>query len=99
MKDLARALVLDISALSRAVQPLIRDGYVRLVVNTVDGRSKRVILSKAGERKLAEGRALWVKAQARFEAAFGRGSGPRRCAETLMVLASEEFREKFQASG
>lgn len=96
MKQLAAALVMDFSALSRAVQPLIRDGYVRLVANPEDGRSKRVTLSKVGERKLVEARELWSKAQARFETLFGPD---RACAlrETMLMLSSEQFARDFKA--
>jgi len=73
MKDLARELVMDLSAFNRTVQPSIRYGYVRLLTNPEDGRGKCWTLSKAGERKIAEARELWIKAQARFEAMFGAG--------------------------
>lgn len=95
MKELARALVMDVSALTRTVQPLVRDGYVRLVPNAEDGRSKRVTLTKAGQRKVVEARELWLNAQARFEAVFG-AERAQALRETMMLLSSEEFARQFK---
>jgi DNA-binding MarR family transcriptional regulator len=74
MTELARALVLDRSALAHNLKPLVRDGYVVLAPDETDGRSRRVRLTAAGSAKLAESKALWKEAQRRFETVYGEES-------------------------
>jgi DNA-binding MarR family transcriptional regulator len=97
MKELAHELVMDLSALGHSLQPLIRDGLVRLVPNPEDGRSKRVTLTKAGQRKVAEATGYWALAQRRFEDLLGQDKA-QRLRETLIALSSSEFSEAFAAS-
>ncbi|MGE8619561.1 MAG: MarR family winged helix-turn-helix transcriptional regulator [Achromobacter spanius] len=94
MTDLARALVLDRSALAHNLKPLERDGYVEMSRDERDGRSRRVALTDAGRAKLAESKRLWKDAQRRFEAAYG----PERAAALRHALAdifSDEFALAF----
>ncbi|MGY6270758.1 MarR family winged helix-turn-helix transcriptional regulator [Achromobacter denitrificans] len=90
LTDLARALVLDRSALAHNLKPLERDGYVQTSRDPLDGRSRRVALTATGRAKLAEARRLWKEAQRRFEAAYG----PERAAALRRALA-EIFSEEF----
>lgn len=94
MTDLARAMVLDRSALAHNLKPLERDGYVRTSRDRLDGRSRRVALTEAGWAKLAESRRLWKEAQRRFESAYGaeRAAALRRA---LGEIFSEEFALAF----
>jgi DNA-binding MarR family transcriptional regulator len=97
MGELARALVIDPSALAHNLRPLLRDGLVALATNPRDQRSRLVRLAAAGEAKLAESRALWQDAQARFEMVVG----PERAARlrrALADLASEGFAGAFAAA-
>jgi DNA-binding MarR family transcriptional regulator len=71
MKDLAAALVMDRSTLGQNLRPLERDGFVALEENPSDGRSKYVVLTRVGKRKVAEASVLWSKAQKRFEKTLG----------------------------
>ncbi len=91
MGELAAALVLDRTALNRNLQPLQRNGYVRLVTDKDDRRSKRVQLTRQGEAKLQESEPAWMQAQDRFEAAFGKKEAAdlRR---TLDLIAGLDFR-------
>jgi DNA-binding MarR family transcriptional regulator len=98
MKALATDLVMDLSALGHTLKPLIRDGLVRLVPNPADGRSKRVTLTTAGQRKVAEAAELWQGAQGRFEAAFGAEQA-RALREVLLNLSSEAFTRRFKTPG
>jgi DNA-binding MarR family transcriptional regulator len=94
MTELAHALVLDRSALAHNLKPLERDGYVVLVRDERDGRSRRVQLTPPGKRKLAESNRLWQLAQNRFESAYG----PERAASLRAALAdifSDEFATAF----
>jgi len=94
MTELAQAMVLDRSALTRNLAPLERDGYLALTRDARDGRSRRVELTQEGRRKLAESNRLWRRAQDRFEAVYGA----QRAAELRVALAeiySDEFAEAF----
>jgi DNA-binding MarR family transcriptional regulator len=96
MGVLATTMVMDRSALGHTLAPLIRAGLVALVADAKDRRSKRVVLTEAGQTRLAAARALWREAQARFEAAFGAAAA----AEFRGVLdrvGSEEFARSFTA--
>jgi DNA-binding MarR family transcriptional regulator len=97
IKVLGAELVMDQSALSHSLKPLIRDGFVRLVPNLTDGRSKRVTLTKAGQVKVDETRHLWEAAQTRMEAIYGEENA-RRLREALIMLASSDFAEAFTAA-
>ncbi len=94
MTDLARAMVLDRSALARNLQPLERDGYLIQTRDERDGRSRRVELTPAGRDKLAESNRLWRRAQERFETVYGA----ERAAALRVALAeiySDEFSEAY----
>lgn len=94
MTELAHALVLDRSALARAIQPLERDGYLMQKRDEDDRRSRRVELTPVGQAKLTESNRLWRGAQDRFEAAYGS----ERAAALRVALAeiySDAFSEAF----
>ncbi|MEH2478154.1 DNA-binding MarR family transcriptional regulator [Nitrobacteraceae bacterium AZCC 2146] len=96
MRELADAIIMDLSALSHTLKPLVRDGLVKLDPDVDDRRVKRVLLTTQGRHKLAEAMRLWRTAQDGFEAAFGR----KKAAELRKVLsfvASEEFGALFLA--
>jgi DNA-binding MarR family transcriptional regulator len=98
MGDLAAALVLDRSALAHNLKPLERDGFVAVVVDPGDKRSRLVTLTDLGKTKLEESRRLWQKAQHRFEATFG----PEQASElrrSLALIASAGFAKAFQQAG
>ncbi len=94
MKALAGALLMDLSALGHALKLLERDGFVALVRDERDRRSKRVTLTQAGETKLRETTELWRVAQTRFEAAFGARKAAK-LHRALDLLASDAFVEAF----
>jgi DNA-binding MarR family transcriptional regulator len=96
MRELADAIIMDLSALSHTLKPLVRDELVKLKPDVDDRRMKRVLLTTQGRYKLAEAMRLWRTAQDSFEAAFGQ----KRAAELRRVLsfvASEEFSALFLA--
>ena len=97
VKVLARALVMDLSALSHTLKPLIRDGLVVLTPDLDDKRSKRVCLTPAGRRKCEETAGLWDDAQARFDVVLGAGAA-QQLREMLMIIASETFAAAFKGA-
>jgi DNA-binding MarR family transcriptional regulator len=71
MADLARALVLDRTALTRALRPLVRDGLLQLAQSSQDQRVRLVRLTRTGRKRLAEASWLWARAQDKYAQAVG----------------------------
>jgi DNA-binding MarR family transcriptional regulator len=67
---LADVMVMDRTALSRAIGPLERHGLVT-VGEGPNKRTRRVALTAAGEAKFRAAQVQWRKAQKVFENAFG----------------------------
>jgi DNA-binding MarR family transcriptional regulator len=95
MGELAAALVLDRSALAHNLKPLERDGFVAVVVDPADKRSRLVTLTATGNAKLEESQHLWQQAQHRFEATFGPGKASA-LRQSLAVIASATFAKAFE---
>jgi DNA-binding MarR family transcriptional regulator len=68
--DLADAMGLDASTLTRNLKPLMQAGWV-VQEPGADARSRLVRLTDEGRVKLAEGRALWRKAQSSLNEILG----------------------------
>jgi DNA-binding MarR family transcriptional regulator len=94
MAELARSLLMDLSAMRHSLGPLIRDGLVRLRADAKDGRVKRVVLTRAGVAKFEEAMTLWRQAQGRLEKALGSSRATALRSE-LRFLASDGFKDAF----
>jgi DNA-binding MarR family transcriptional regulator len=68
--DIAAEMKLDLSTLSRNLQPLIAQGWVELGPGP-DARTRLVVLTDAGRAKRAEAKRLWKQAQLELNAALG----------------------------
>lgn len=68
--DLAHAMSLSPSTLTRSLKPLIATGCLALGPGT-DGRTRSVSITTAGRRKCAEGLPRWTSAQARVHQLLG----------------------------
>jgi DNA-binding MarR family transcriptional regulator len=97
MGELADALVLDRSALAHNLKPLERDGFIEVVVDEEDRRSRRITLTSLGRVKLAESTELWERAQCRFEHVLGEKEA-RALRATLHIIASSKFEQAFLAA-
>ncbi len=95
MGELARALVLDRSALAHNLKPLERDGYVAITADPADRRSRRVSLTPPGQDKLDASNELWASAQRRFESVFGVEQA-RELRRTLAIISSADFMRSFE---
>lgn len=60
--DLAAQMNLDLSTLSRNLQPLVAQGWVEVGAGA-DARSRQVAITEAGRVKRAEAQRLWKHAQ------------------------------------
>lgn len=68
--DLAQAMTLDASTLTRNLKPLVDAGWVELAAGE-DARSRSVVITEAGGAKQAEGRRRWRVAQDSLNALLG----------------------------
>jgi DNA-binding MarR family transcriptional regulator len=98
LKQLAEAMVMDLSALGHTLKPLIRDGYVELVADPNDGRVKRARLTEFGKKTQRALLANWRDAQSRFDRAFGKEKSQELRA-ALAFVSSPEFARAFREGG
>ena len=68
--DLAAAMKMDASTLTRNLKPLIAAGWLRLDAGS-DGRSRSVVLTSEGMAKREEAKQRWKTAQLRLNATLG----------------------------
>jgi DNA-binding MarR family transcriptional regulator len=92
LQDLATKLSIQISAVTHALRPLIRDGLVELQPDKEDRRAKRGVLTPAGSARLNEALVYWAMANQRVEQVLGRDS-----AATLRALADHVASDAFLA--
>ncbi len=93
MGDLARALVMDRTTLTRNLKPIEKAGLVRVARSPHDARARVVLLSRAGERTIEAALPLWEKAQKEFRAALGAQFVERLRADLGGVIALGHKRE------
>ena len=70
MSDLAQALLLDRTALSRTLDPLVERGLVAIVRGR-DARTREVSLTASGARALRAATLEWKRAQTRVAETLG----------------------------
>jgi len=95
LKQLAEAMVMDLSALGHTLKPLIRDGYVELIPDPTDRRVKRARLTPLGQKTQKALLANWRDAQDRFDRAFGHQQS-EDIRKALAIMASPEFSAAFR---
>lgn len=94
MRDLAQALVMDLSALGHTLKPLVRDGLVELQVDETDRRSRRVLLTDAGKQKYQEARKISERVSQIFDKTFGVEE-TQKLRQALDHIASESFAQSL----
>lgn len=83
---LAELMVLDRTAMSRALRPLERDKLLKVGAGP-NGRTRAISLTAAGEARLKAAVPLWRKAQKEFETRFGAGDAATLRASLRRVVA------------
>jgi DNA-binding MarR family transcriptional regulator len=83
--DLARAMTMDASTMTRNVKPLIAAGWLELAAGA-DGRTRTLTITPAGREKRTEAKRCWKVAQERLE----RRLGPQRV-RALHALLDESL--------
>jgi DNA-binding MarR family transcriptional regulator len=90
LQTLARRLSIQISALTHALKPLVRDGVVEIHADADDRRTKRAVLTPQGMKQTQQMYTLWTTVNARMDAALGEGTAQELRALSRRV-ASPEF--------
>lgn len=95
---LADRLAIQISALTHALRPLVREGLVEVRQDEQDRRVKRSVMTALGQARHKQMLGLWIEANSRVEAALGAASTEalRRLADRV---ASEAFLDAYTAGG
>jgi DNA-binding MarR family transcriptional regulator len=89
INELAKNMVTDRTTLGRNIQPLQREGWIRIEPMAADRRAKKLHLTKIGEQRLQVALKAWSQAQTKFEATFGRKRTAELRALLQGVVASE----------
>jgi DNA-binding MarR family transcriptional regulator len=97
ISELADAMAMERSAMTRNLQPLEREGWVKVLVNPVDRRGRHISLTPAGRTKLLDTFDAWKAAQSRFEHVFGQAAS-KELRTVLGQLASDAFVAAVSAS-
>ena len=85
MSDLARALLLDRTAVSRTLDPLVERGFVAIAPGR-DARTREVSLTSTGARAIRSAAPHWKRAQAQVVARIG----PAKLDALIATLAAVE---------
>ena len=93
LQDLASRLAIQLSALTHALRPLVRDGMVELRQDAKDRRTKHGVLTPRGKAKLSKAVAHWAAANDRVEAVLGPDSAAK-----LRALADQVSSDAFLAA-
>ena len=90
LRELAAALVMDLSSLGNALKPQDRDGWIVISQDPTDRRVKRVQLAPDNMARFEDSLVYWNEAQSRFEEAFGKEKA-EELRDVLSYIASGEF--------
>lgn len=96
LQDLAARLAIQLSALTHALRPLVRDGLVKLHQDAQDRRTKHGVLTPLGKARLSEAVVRWAGANDQVEAVLGPVSAANLRALADQV-ASDEFLIAYKA--
>jgi DNA-binding MarR family transcriptional regulator len=90
LQDLAALLAIQLSALTHALRPLVRDGIVELRQDAQDRRTKHSVLTSLGRTRLSEGVVRWAAVNDQVEVVLGPDS-----AASLRALADQVASDAF----
>ena len=90
LQDLATRLAIQLSALTHALRPLVRDGLVELRQDGKDRRTKHGVLTPLGQTRLSEAMVRWAATNDQVEAVLGPAS-----AASLRALADQVSSDAF----
>jgi len=89
LQALAKRLSIQISALTHALRPLVRDGVLELHVDADDRRIKRAVLTEKGLAQTRQMYGLWSALNQRMDRVLGAGTGAELRALATRVASAE----------
>jgi DNA-binding MarR family transcriptional regulator len=90
LQDLATRLAIQLSALTHALRPLVRDGLVELRQDSQDRRTKHAVLTPLGKNRLSEAVVRWAAVNDQVEVVLGPAA-----AASLRALADQVASDAF----
>ena len=90
LQDLATRLAIQLSALTHALRPLVRDGLVEVRADAQDRRTKHAVLTPIGKNRLSEAVVRWAAVNDQVEVVLGPAS-----AASLRALADQVASDAF----
>jgi DNA-binding MarR family transcriptional regulator len=87
--ELARALVMDRTSVTRAIRPLEKAGLLYVARSPDDARSKVIVLTRAGERALRDAYPRWKRTSRRIRDVLGSARIDALGAELSAMLAAQ----------
>jgi DNA-binding MarR family transcriptional regulator len=91
ISEAAEKLSLDQTTLSRNVQPLIKQGLLRLEPSPTDSRSRLITLTDKGERAIAEAYPKWLEAQSETIKLLGQGQYKQLLKATTTITGEKMY--------
>jgi len=85
----AEELEMDRTSLYRALDPMVRDGWVEIIPG-VDARSRTAVITRKGHELLKKAGERWEDVQTRVVERFGRNEWPAFVAKVEKLLACAE---------
>lgn len=86
--EVARALVMDRTSVTRAIRPLEKLGLLRVARSPDDARSKIIVLTRAGERALRGAYPRWKRTTRRIRDVLGGARVDALRAELSALIAA-----------
>jgi DNA-binding MarR family transcriptional regulator len=80
LAHIANELEMDRTSLYRAINPMVRDGWME-VADGADARSRSAVVTRKGERILAKAAVRWERTQGDLIGAFGKAEWSALVAE------------------
>lgn len=87
---LAEYLVMDRTTLTRNLKPLEKEGYLTIIPDLVDRRSRRIELTRAGKKAQKSAMPYWQKAQNEMVNFMGKTNAKRFITDLRIAAMSHE---------
>lgn len=88
--ELAHYLVMDRTTLTRNLKPLEKEGYIKIIPDLADRRSRRIELTGAGEKVQKSAMPYWQKAQSEMVDYMGKTNAKRFITDLRIAAMSYE---------
>lgn len=93
LQELASRASLRVSGITHALAPLVRDGLVELMQDSLDARTKHALLTSKGRARLGKAVEHWAVANRHVEKVMGSAKTAK-----LRELADQISSERFDLS-